>query len=31
MRLHELLPDSTLTLCTYNADGFDCVCYCIPN
>lgn len=31
LRLHELVPDSTLTLRTYNADGFECVCYCIPN
>lgn len=31
MRLHELLPDSQLTLRAYNADGFECVCYCIPN
>lgn len=31
MKLHELLPDSKLTLRTYNADGFECVCYCIPN
>jgi FkbM family methyltransferase len=30
IKLHELLPDSELTLRTYNADGFDCVCYCIP-
>jgi FkbM family methyltransferase len=30
-QLHELLPDSRLTLRTYNADGLDCVCYCIPN
>ena len=30
LRLHELMPDSCLTLRTYNADGFDCVCYCIP-
>jgi FkbM family methyltransferase len=29
--LHELLPDSRLTLRTYNADGFECVCYCIPD
>lgn len=31
IKLHELLPDSKLTLRTYNADGFDCVCYCIPD
>ena len=30
-QLHELLPDSRLTLRTYNADGLDCVCYCIPD
>jgi FkbM family methyltransferase len=28
--LHELLPNSRLTLKTYNRDGFDCVCYCLP-
>jgi hypothetical protein len=31
IRLDEFLPDSKLTLRTYNADGFDCVCYCIPD
>jgi FkbM family methyltransferase len=31
IKLNELLPDSKLTLRTYNADGFDCVCYCIPD
>lgn len=31
LKLHELLPDSNLTLRTYNADGFECVCYCVPN
>jgi FkbM family methyltransferase len=31
LRLHELLPESRLTLRTYCADGFECVCYCIPN
>jgi FkbM family methyltransferase len=30
LRLSELLPDSRFTLRTYYADGFDCVCYCIP-
>jgi FkbM family methyltransferase len=30
LRLTELLPESRLTLRTYCADGFDCVCYCIP-
>jgi FkbM family methyltransferase len=30
LQLHDLLPDSQLTLRTYNADGLDCVCYCIP-
>jgi FkbM family methyltransferase len=29
--LNELLPDSRFTLRTYYADGFDCVCYCVPN
>jgi len=31
LRLNELLPDSRFTMRTYCADGFDCVCYCIPN
>jgi hypothetical protein len=31
LKLNELVPNSTLTLRTYNADGFECVCYCIPN
>jgi FkbM family methyltransferase len=31
LRLSELLPDSRFTLRTYCADGWDCVCYCIPN
>jgi len=30
LRLNELLPDSRFSLRTYNADGWDCVCYCIP-
>jgi len=30
LQLNELLPESRLTLRTYCADGFDCVCYCIP-
>lgn len=30
LQLNELLPNSRLTLRTYCADGFDCVCYCIP-
>jgi len=30
LRLNELLPDSRFTLRTYYADGFDCVCYCVP-
>jgi FkbM family methyltransferase len=30
LQLEELLPASRLTLRTYCADGFDCVCYCIP-
>jgi FkbM family methyltransferase len=29
--LKELLPDSTLTLRSHMLDGFDTVCYCIPN
>ena len=31
LRLNELLPESRLSLRTYCADGFDCVCYCIPH
>jgi len=31
LRLNELLPNSRFTLRTYCADGWDCVCYCIPN
>jgi FkbM family methyltransferase len=30
LQLHEMLPDARLTLRTYNADGLDCVCYCLP-
>jgi FkbM family methyltransferase len=30
LRLNELLPNSRLTLRAHCADGFDCVCYCIP-
>ena len=30
LRLNELLPESRFTLRTYCADGFECVCYCIP-
>jgi FkbM family methyltransferase len=30
LRLNELLPNSRFSLRTYYADGFDCVCYCIP-
>lgn len=30
LRLAELLPDSRLTLRTYSADGWECVCYCMP-
>jgi FkbM family methyltransferase len=30
LRLNELLPDSRFTLRTYVADGWECVCYCIP-
>ncbi len=29
-RLNELLPESRITMRTYCADGFECVCYCIP-
>lgn len=28
--LNKLLPNSLLTLRAHCADGFDCVCYCIP-
>ncbi len=31
LQLKELLPESRFTLRTYCADGFDCVCYCIPH
>jgi FkbM family methyltransferase len=31
LRLSELLPNSQFTLRTYCGDGWDCVCYCIPN
>lgn len=30
LRLNELLPNSQFTLRTYVADGWECVCYCIP-
>jgi FkbM family methyltransferase len=30
LQLQEMLPDAHLTLRTYNFDGFDCVCYCLP-
>lgn len=30
LRLNELLPDSRFTLRTYSADGWECVCYCVP-
>jgi len=29
--LNEILPHSRFTLRTYSADGWECVCYCIPN
>ncbi|HEV3305040.1 MAG TPA: FkbM family methyltransferase [Candidatus Sulfotelmatobacter sp.] len=29
--LNELLPNSQFTMRTYIADGWECVCYCIPN
>jgi FkbM family methyltransferase len=31
LRLNGLLPDSRFTLRTYCADGWDCICYCIPH
>jgi FkbM family methyltransferase len=31
LRLNELLPNSRFALRTYCGDGWDCVCYCIPN
>jgi FkbM family methyltransferase len=31
LQLHELLPGARLTLRSYAHDGFECVCYCIPN
>jgi FkbM family methyltransferase len=30
LRLNELLPNSLFSMRTYAADGFECVCYCIP-
>lgn len=30
LRLNELLPNSHFSMRTYAADGFECVCYCIP-
>jgi FkbM family methyltransferase len=30
LMLNDLLPNSLLTLRAHCADGFDCVCYCIP-
>lgn len=30
LRLSELLPDSLFSMRTYAADGFECVCYCVP-
>jgi FkbM family methyltransferase len=30
LQLNDLLPESRLTLRTYCADGFECVCYCVP-
>jgi len=30
LRLSELLPNSRFTLRTYVADGWECVCYCVP-
>lgn len=31
LQLSKLLPDSRFTLRTYVADGWECVCYCIPH
>ncbi len=31
LRLNELLPNSRFTMRTYYADGYECVCYCIPS
>ena len=31
LRLNKLLPNSRFTMRTYYADGYECVCYCIPN
>jgi FkbM family methyltransferase len=31
MQLKQLLPDSRLTLRSHMLDGFDTVCYCLPN
>jgi FkbM family methyltransferase len=31
MRLNEMLSNSRITLRAHCADGFDCVCYCIPH
>ena len=30
LAIHELLPDSRMTLRSYLQDGFDTVCYCLP-
>jgi FkbM family methyltransferase len=30
LRLNELLPNSLFSMRTYASDGFECVCYCIP-
>jgi FkbM family methyltransferase len=30
LELNKVLPDSRFSLRTYSADGFECVCYCIP-
>jgi len=30
IQLSQMSPNSQLTLRTYNADGLDCVCYCLP-
>ncbi|HKU24493.1 MAG TPA: FkbM family methyltransferase [Candidatus Sulfotelmatobacter sp.] len=30
LRLNELLPNSHFSMRTYASDGFECVCYCVP-
>jgi FkbM family methyltransferase len=31
LALHELLPGSRMTMRSYQVDGFDTVCYCLPD